>query len=254
MRGGGLVFNAAGAYDIGMELFDSSEAKKHMMGVFDEETLEALYTLADDGVFDVLHGFVKEGKESKVCAATKDDELLAVKIYLVETSNYRNMQDYLTGDPRFRGIASNRRAVVFNWCTKEFKNLERARAANVTAPNPIAYEKNALAMEFVGEEYRPAPRLQERAVENPKTALDILIGYMERLWNEEELVHGDLSPFNVLVWAGQLYLIDFSQAVLKAHPRAEEFLRRDVETVVDHFERRYDVSRDVETVVTRITS
>lgn len=237
-----------------MELFDDSEAKKHMKGVFDRSTMEALYDLADDGRLDVLKGFVKEGKESKVCIAEKDDRLIAAKIYMVAASNYRRMQDYLVGDPRFEGIRQNRRDVVFTWCSKEFKNLRKVRHAGIDAPAPLAFERNVLLMEFLGDGYQPAPRLEDVMLDNPATALDILLDAVETLWQEEDMVHADLSPYNVLVHAGRPYLIDLSQAVLRAHPRAEEFLQRDVETLLNHFRRKYDVDRDADEVVTRITA
>ncbi len=225
-----------------MELFDSSEGRKNVENVLNRETMEALYTLSDEGHFDLLRGFVKDGKESKVAVAEKGDNLLAVKLYVIEASNYRDMEQYLVGDPRFEGIKTDRRNVVFNWARKEFRNLQLARDLGIPAPQPHAAEKNVLVMEFLGQDFAPAPKLQEVDLENPAVAFDRLVGHVETLWKEGGLVHSDLSAFNVLLWKQQLRLIDFSQAVLKAHPRAEEFLRRDVENICNHFARRYDMA------------
>ncbi|MDY6773969.1 MAG: serine protein kinase RIO [Candidatus Nanohaloarchaea archaeon] len=239
-----------------MELFDSSEARKNVENVLDRETMEALYDLSGDGHFDLLHGFVKDGKESKVAVAERErggeKQLLAVKLYVVEASNYEDMQKYLIGDPRFEGIKTDKRNVVFNWARKEFRNLEKARDLGVPAPEPVAVEKNVLLMEFIGEEFSPAPRLKEVDLENPEVALDRLVDYMRKLWNEGDMVHGDLSAFNVLLWDERLRPIDFSQAVLEAHPRSGELLRRDVKNVSDHFRRQYDMAVSEEEILEQV--
>ncbi|MDY6769326.1 MAG: serine protein kinase RIO [Candidatus Nanohaloarchaea archaeon] len=235
-----------------MELFDSSEARKNVENVLNEETMEALYTLSDDGRFDVIGGFVKDGKESKVAVAEKGDDLLAVKLYVIEASNYQDMQQYLVGDPRFEGITTDKRSIVFNWATKEFRNLGAARDLGIPTPEPFAVEKNVLLMEFIGQAYSPAPKLQEVDLENPAVAVDRLTSYMETLWQDGGMVHGDLSAFNVLLWEQELRPIDFSQAVLTAHPRAEELLQRDVENVADHFRRQYDMAVEEDEILDKI--
>lgn len=240
------------------DIWEDSEARKNFENVFNEETLRALFDLSDDSYFDVLHGIVKDGKESKVCVAEKinrngDNTYLAAKIYAIEASRYRNMQQYLFGDRRFRGIKRNRRSIIFNWCKKEFKNLQKARSIGINAPEPVAYEKNVLLMQFLGEAFQPAPRLNEIELENPATALDYLIDAMTKLWQEEELVHGDLSAYNTVIWQSKVWLIDFSQAVLKSHPQAEELLERDVHNVLQHFEKQYDISRDSDNIIETIT-
>lgn len=239
-----------------MELFDDSEARKNVENVLNRETMEALYDLSDAGHFDLLHGFVKDGKESKVAVAEREGpggtEYIAVKIYVVEASNYHDMEQYLRGDPRFDDTGRDRRSVVFSWCRKEYRNLEIARGLNIPAPEPRAAEKNVLLMEFLGEDFRPAPRLQDVDLENPGTALDRVVEYMRRLWQDGNLVHGDLSPFNVLLWKERLNFIDFSQAVLESHPRSRDLLDRDVHNVAEHFRRAYGMDVDGDDIRDRI--
>lgn len=240
------------------DIWEDSNARKNYENVFNRETLKALMKLSEDGYFDVLHGFVKDGKESKVAVAEKqhrgeESEYLAAKIYTIEASSYENMRQYLFGDPRFKGIKNNRRSIVFNWAKKEFKNLRRAEDSGLTVPQPAAFNKNVLLMEFLGENFRPAPRLHELELENPETALDQIIDAMQTLWQDTGLVHADLSAFNTMLWDQQLYLIDFSQAVLTHHPRADEFLERDIKNVCDHFENQYGIYKDRDDIRPRIT-
>ena len=59
-------------------------------------------------------------------------------------------------------------------------------------------------------------------------------------------VHGDISEYNILVTDDGLKLLDCAQAVLLAHPRAEDFLRRDVENLVRFFKKQGAKSADLE--------
>jgi RIO kinase 1 len=57
-------------------------------------------------------------------------------------------------------------------------------------------------------------------------------------------VHGDLSAFNVLVWDGRAFVIDFPQAVVASvNPNARQLLDRDVARLAQHFA-RYGVHAD----------
>ena len=56
---------------------------------------------------------------------------------------------------------------------------------------------------------------------------------MKRMYGEANLVHADLSEYNLLWWEERLWVIDVSQAVEKQHPLAMVFLLRDCRNVVD---------------------
>ena len=206
--------------------------------VFDDATYAAIYKLVQDGVLTALGGPISSGKEAIVFEAYgPDQEDVAVKIYRVNASDFRQMRDYLAGDPRFEGIGSDKLKVVLAWTRKEFANLKRARAAGVSVPEPIAVQRNALVMEMLGEEGNPAPTLHDVRIENPDTAFEAIREYMVRLY-DAGLIHGDLSEYNVIVHEGDLYVIDLGQAVTVHHPNAGEFLERDCRNVANFFARQ----------------
>jgi len=215
--------------------------------VFDDATLAAVYKLVQDGYLTAIGGPVSTGKEANVYEAYGADgpgDDVAVKIYRISTSNFRQMEEYLAGDPRFEGLGSDKNKIVQAWVRKEFSNLDRARAAGVRVPDPIAVQRNVLVMEYIGEEGDPAPRLEEVHIENPETAYQVLREYMRRLY-AAGLVHGDLSEYNVVVWQGELVVIDVGQAVTVHHPNSEEFLRRDCRNVASFITRQgYEVDAD----------
>jgi RIO kinase 1 len=222
--------------------------------VFDDATLAAVYKLVQDGYITAFGGPVSTGKEANVYEAHGSegaDHDVAVKIYRISASDFRQMEQYLAGDPRFEGIGSNKRQVVTAWVRKEFANLERAQAAGVRVPTPIAVQRNVLVMEYLGVEGDPAPRLEEVAVENPQTAYEVVREYMRRLYGAG-LVHGDLSEYNIVIWDGELCIIDVGQAVTVHHPNSEEFLDRDCENVASFFQRQgLDVTAaDLKRIVT----
>jgi len=223
--------------------------------VFDDATYGALYKLVQDGYIQAFGGPLSTGKEANVYQAlggpaameviegeTATDPEVAVKVYRINASDFRDMRGYLEGDPRFEGIGSDKSEVVKAWVRKEFANLERARQAGVRVPTPVAVERNVMVMEFIGTETGRAKRLSEVEIENPETAFEVVREYMCRL-HDAGLVHGDLSEYNVVFHEGQLVVIDLGQAVTVHHPNSREFLERDCHNVATFFRRQgMDVS------------
>ncbi|MEF8777117.1 MAG: serine/threonine-protein kinase Rio1 [Haloarculaceae archaeon] len=222
--------------------------------VFDDATYAAIYKLVQDGYIDAFGGPISTGKEANVYTALGGDAAreiiaadglerdgqepeVAVKVYRINASDFRDMRGYLEGDPRFEGIGSEKSEVVKAWVRKEFANLRRAREAGVRVPTPIAVERNVMVMEYIGTEDGRARRLSEVDIENPETAFEVVREYMRRLY-DAGLVHGDFSEYNVVFHEGQLVVIDLGQAVTVHHPNAEDFLARDCENVASFFRRQ----------------
>ncbi|MFQ3307811.1 MAG: RIO kinase 1 [Candidatus Nanohaloarchaea archaeon] len=220
-------------------MFDTSEARKAIENVLDDQTMDALLELKQREVIKKMYGTIESGKESVVFLAdTYNEERVLVKIYMTQAGSFRNMKNYLRGDKRFRNFKDDRRSVINEWCKKEFKNLKKA--SNILkCPKPIAFEENILVMEFIGRGFSPFPKLKDVAIDNPEKAFEVVLNSIESLWREEKLVHGDLSEYNVLVTdESELVWIDFSQGVHNTHPEAEELLRRDIENVANFFRRQ----------------
>ncbi|MEF8801939.1 MAG: serine/threonine-protein kinase Rio1 [Halolamina sp.] len=214
------------------------ERLKVEQGAFDDATLAALYKLVQDGHVQAFGGPLSTGKEANVYEARGKAGNVAVKIYRINATDFRQMKEYLAGDPRFEGIGNNKQDTVLAWTRKEFANLSRAGKAGVRVPKPIAVQRNVLVMELVGQaEERRAPRLAEVDVENPEQAYEVVREYMRRLY-AAGLVHGDLSEYNMIVHEGELVIIDMGQAVTVHHPNAQEFLERDCENVAAFFTRQ----------------
>lgn len=223
-------------HDPNLELADLYKTEAE---VFDYPTMRTLSDLIGDGHLDTLDFCVSTGKEANVFHGTAPDgSSLAVKIYRVNTTTFRSHLEYLWGDRRFEPGGKSAREVISLWASKEVRNLKRLREADLFVPEPVAAENNVVVMEFVGEGRQVAPLLKDVELDNAREVFDALAGFAETAWNDAELVHGDLSPFNVLVEPPRLVVIDAAQAVVTGHPRARELLKRDLENLAEHFRSR----------------
>jgi len=218
-------------------------------GAFDQSTLKALYKLSNKGEFTAIGGALSTGKEADVFYADKgEDRGVAIKVYRTATSAFKTMREALRSDPRVKSLGKSSRAVVYRWTQREYGNLQRA-SEYVRVPEPLAKEKNVLIMEFIGEDEMRAPSMLEMEFEDRDDAADRCVRILSDLY-DGGMVHGDFSEYNVLVM-GELVLIDFSQAVTKQHPMADELLQRDVGNLVRFFSDK-GVSMDESEVMDRV--
>ncbi len=222
-----------------MLVHDFSTERSTLEEVFDKATLMVIYQLLNSGVLYEVHGVVNAGKEARIYwGKNKEGKDLAVKIYLTASAEFKKgMLKYIEGDYRFKGVKRDTRSLIFTWAQKEFRNLEQASRAKVRVPKPIAVKNNVLVMEFIGKDGVNASSLKEKAPNDPDRVYEVLLTYVERLYRKAELVHGDLSEYNIMMWKGKPVVFDVAQAVPTSHPMAEFFLRRDLTNINRFFSR-----------------
>ncbi len=226
------------------------ERFKTARGVFDAFTNRNLFLLQSKGMFDELISPLFVGKESNVFLAKKGSKKLIVKIYRVQNCDFKRMYDYIRKDPRYIYLKNQRREIIFAWTQREYKNLLTAEENKVRAPKPLGWKFNILIEEFIGKD-EPAPQLKDALPENPAEFFDLLIAEVRKLY-KADLIHGDLSPFNILNFNGKPVLIDFSQATVVRTPNSEELLERDVRNLV-HFFKKLGLKIEEEKVYKKIT-
>jgi RIO kinase 1 len=199
-----------------------------------------LFHFLSSGILNEVNGVVSAGKEARVYwGKTKTGEERAVKIYLTSSAEFKKgMLMYIEGDYRFKNIKRDTRSLISTWAQKEFRNLDSADKAKVRVPKPIAVDRNIVIMEFIGKDGVSAPRLKEIPPEDPQKTYKQLLTFMRRLYQKAELVHGDLSEYNLMTWKGKLVMFDMSQSVPTSHPLAQELLNRDITNVNRFFSRQ----------------
>lgn len=233
--------------DLMRERIKDSDDLKVQDEVFDRRVLMDLYALASKGVIESLGGPVSTGKEANIFRAKGEGGAdIAVKIYRINTSNFKAMQNYLQGDPRFGSIKGTKRAIIVAWTKKEFRNLTRAEEVGVKVPHPIAMRENILVMEMIGDGENPAPQIKDVALEpeEAEVAFEKIAEYVSVLYNKANLVHADLSEFNILYHNGEPVIIDMGQSVTLEHPMARSFLERDLFNVARHFKKKYGIGSE----------
>src|SRR5512138_2649308 len=171
---------------------------------------DPLGPLLADGVIDEVVARLKSGKEADVWLVRHGAEIVAAKVYKARhVRSFRNDAAYREGRQvrntrtqraMDRGSRFGQAAAEDAWKAKEADALHRLHAAGVRVPRPVLFYEGVLLMEAVVDaEGRPAPRLVEAHVPPDRAAAmyaDIrkqAIGMLAC-----DLIHGDLSPYNVL--------------------------------------------------------
>ena len=219
--------------------FDHSKKMAAIESVFDERTFILLNKLLTNGKLKEFHGIISAGKEANIYLANDNEgHELALKIYKIDTNTSKWMRNYIIGDPRFKKIPTNISKIIFLWASKEFKNLKRAYKAGLSVPEPILVKNNLLIMEYIGYESSPAPKLKDvKDLIDANEIFQKILDFIKNLYQKANLVHGDLSEFNILYHNQNPVVIDISQAVDIEHPKAEVFLVRDIKNIFNFFER-----------------
>lgn len=223
--------------------------------------ISAVAPFYHDALITDVTRLVKGGKEANVYACTADPatgfELVAAKLYRERMlRNLKNDAIYKAGrtlrDADGKQIRSRReRTAVLKksgygqrldfmmWVGTEFRTQTELYEAGGDVPKPLAQQGSAILMEFIGDEYGAAPALNEINLE-PDEAQPLFERVMEnvKLMLDHHYIHGDLSPYNILYWEGDIILIDFPQMVqARQNPHAFELLQRDITRVCEYFAR-----------------
>ncbi|MFX0000859.1 MAG: serine protein kinase RIO [Candidatus Hodarchaeota archaeon] len=218
---------------------DYSKKRATIESVFDERTVFTLNKLLVNGPLKRVEGIISAGKEANIYLAYDlTGKEVALKIYKIDNNTSKWMRNYIVGDPRFKKIPRNVSKVIFLWASKEFKNLKRAYKVGLNVPQPIFIKNNILIMEYIGFESIPAPLLKDiKAPKEPINLMNELLLFIKELYQKANLVHGDLSEFNILYHNQKPIIIDISQAVSIHHPKAEIYLVRDIKNIFKYFEK-----------------
>jgi RIO kinase 1 len=214
-----------------------TDDRKLLDEFFDHPTLLTISRLVTQGQFDAIDYPIATGKEGGVFRATTPGGYRAVKVYRVGNAVFRRIPPYALEELKREASVRNFSRLIYAWTRREHTILRRARAAQVSVPEPYGYLRNVLVMEFVGEGDLPCPRLQDATLTNVNDFYRQLVEQMRRLSVDAKLVHGDLSPYNVLLREGAPVLIDVAQAIHADHPHARELFGRDAANFARYFRR-----------------
>ena len=221
------------------------------------------WVVQHDGAIDTELGVLKTGKEAdafllerslptehRTGAAGEATLLVAKRYRSPEHSSFHRSHRYTEGrrgkDSRearavAKGTAFGRQVAAAQWARAEFDVLGQLFSAGLPVPYPVQIVGTEVCMEFIGTDGADgavaAPRLQETAPSPEqaehwaRTLREVVLDFAEL-----GLVHGDLSPYNILIDArggeAEPVIIDVPQVIdLIGNPNGPEFLRRDCDNV-----------------------
>ena len=216
---------------------DGFKKNKTVNEVLDKSTVLTIYGMIKDKTISYVNGVIRAGKESVVFwAVSPDKHNVALKVYLTSTSSFKKRSPYIVGDPRFSRIRKNTRSLVYLWAKKEYKNLMRCIESGLVVVKPIAVKKNVLALEFIGRNGIPTKTLIESQIDEKdyKSAISLI----EQLYKQANLIHCDFSEYNIFKTKKGLILFDLGSAIDLEHPKAQEFLKRDINNISRFFVKR----------------
>ena len=218
-------------------LDDGFKKNKVVNEVLDKTTILQLYDLINSKIISYVNGVVKAGKESVVFWAKDfDDNDLALKIYLVTTSNFKRRSQYVMGDPRFTNVKKGTKNIVYLWARKEFQNISKCYDCGISVVKPRHVSKNILIMDFEGTDGKPEQTLLESEIDENDYRQSISL--ITDLYKKAKLVHGDFSEYNIFKTKNGLKIFDLGSAVDTIHPNTIEFLKRDINNITNFFVKR----------------
>jgi RIO kinase 1 len=214
------------------------------------------WVVTSQAAIDTELGILKTGKEADVFLlerAVPDEDasvVMAAKRYRGEEHRtFHRSAAYTEGrrtrnsrDTRAlaRKTAHGRSVAAGQWALAEWESLKRLWSLGLPVPYPVQLDGTELLMEWVTHEGDSAPRLAQT-----RPARDLLECYFDQVRDvlaelaRHGIVHGDLSPYNILAAGERLVVIDLPQVVdLVGNPSGPDFLLRDCTNVCTWFRAR----------------
>ena len=219
------------------------------------------WVVTSRGAIDTELGILKTGKEADVFLLERADPLEPERGVVMAAKRYRSNENrtfhraasYTEGRSmkRSRDERALKRKSTFGklvaageWAVSEWDALKRFWALGLPVPYPVQIDGTEILMEWITVEtddgVDTAPRLAQTRPEP-----ELLRSYFDQLRDalatmvQHGIVHGDLSPYNILAAGDRLVVIDLPQIVdLVGNLNGMDFLLRDCTNICTWFRAR----------------
>ncbi len=202
---------------------------------------------------DVIEAFGKPlgvGKESDVYdALTPAKQQVAIKFHRLGRTSFKQTK-------RKRGYT-----IKYNYtpdwhhqsriaAKKEYRALKLLHPKGIAVPKPITQNRHVLVMSMIeGAELYHHQKLQD-----PQAILKEILINVKKAYQDAHIIHGDLSPYNIILQPNQhILIIDWPQNVTTKHPNAQELLKRDLKNVLTFFQRKHGLKNRLKDVLAYVT-
>ena len=215
------------------------------------------WVVTSQGAVDTELGILKSGKEADAFLIERADPhdpdqsvvMVAKRYRTTDHRTFHRSAAYTEGrsmkrsrDERAlkRKSSYGREVASSEWAVSEWAALVRCWQLGLPVPYPVQIDGTEILMEWIEVDGETAPRLAQTRPQRP-----LLEAWFEQLREalftmvQAGIVHGDLSPYNILAAGDRLVIIDLPQLVdLVGNAAGFDFLLRDVTNVCTWFRAR----------------
>jgi RIO kinase 2 len=209
----------------------------------------AINALVKENIIEAFGKPLGVGKESDVYdALTPDERRVALKFHRLGRTSFKKTK-------RKRGYTV-KYSYTPDWhhqsriaAKKEYTALKLLHPKGVAVPEPIRQTRHVLVMGMIeGAELYHYPELPDA-----QAVYSEILANVKRAYGDAHLIHGDLSPFNIILQPSQhILIIDWPQSVSTKHPNATQLLERDLRNVLTFFKRKYGLKSRLEDDLTYV--
>lgn len=203
----------------------------------------------------------EQNKDSEEKQENKEINVV-LKIFRTSTIQFKNRAIYFSSEKRYPEYRkSSSRQMIKRWAEKEVRNLTRLYKCGIKTARPIYLKRNIIIMEMIGTENNIGIRLKEILSVQPSdlpsnTSSQFLTHFADKnelfflenvylqvldliydMYNVANIIHCDLSEYNLLWFDGTVYVIDVGQSVDTTHNYSDIFLMNDILNINRFFEK-----------------
>ncbi len=222
-----------------LKLIHKNNAKYEFKLTYSGLDILAVKILYINKILNKLGTVIGEGKESIVYRGYDfNNDLIAIKFHRIGKNSYKK-------------IRRRKEAREKSWLSLTVENAKREYIAlrcvsdnGGYVPKPLGLAYNAVAMEFInGVELREVNNLDENIA---KEIYDKILDTMRIAFSECKVIHGDLSPYNIMINdQNEIRIIDWPQAI---NSDSEDSLRYDIYNIISFF-RKFGINDSIESVM-----
>ena len=200
----------------------------------------AINALVKAGIVASFGQTIGVGKEADIYdALNADGKRIAVKFHRLGRISFRQTR-------RKRGYIREHSSWLYQShlaAEREYQAMKHAYETGVAVPEPLMQNRHVIAMGMIeGGELS-----KYKDVGDPKLVLREILRNIKAAYQEAQLIHADLSEYNIILQPdGHILIIDWPQAVKTDHTNAKELLERDLRNVLVYFNRKFSVHLAVE--------
>jgi RIO kinase 2 len=200
-----------------------------------------LKILSNRNIITAIGPQIGIGKEAEVYLAhdsLKQDKIL--KMFRLGRSSFKQIK-------RKRDVNTGTNSwLLLNIETakKEYDILTYLKDSSTSFPSPLYRSFQCIVMEPIY-----GSRLSD--IENldyPELVLEKIISNMSIAYRKG-YINGDLNEYNILVDDGNIFILDWPQAVRVDTTNSDVVLTRDVNNIIKFFSRKFEIERDTHNII-----